>query len=525
MFGDGFPVTAVGDADQTIYEWRGASLENFAEFPDHFPGRGRSGGDAPAHPQPALGPADSRDRQRHRRPHRSPGRRIRSGRPVGRPAPARWGTAGSGPPTTRPQWIADYDPRSRGRRDAGWGEIAVIFRKNAQIPLVRSVLAAAGIPVQVVSLGGLLHVPEVTDLWAWLRILGDPADGSALLRVAARRPTSSSVSATSCPLARWVRDQDATGRTSPTTTRSPASRCSRRRLRSTNFEAAGVIEAIDRFRYLYEHLVEDAQGVTLVELCRRILTSLGVWIEVDALDDAAARSARLNLYRFLDLAESWSPLEGRPSLTAFLDYLATLLDESAPEELDLARVADADAVTLITVHRAKGLEWDVVFLPAVVGRHVPGPAAVVRRSILPPAVASLCSSSRRRRRSPSSIPTTTRLARQHCGPATRTRSGGPPTWRRPAPAIDCSSSGAFWYGQKKPKKPSALFDLMADLPDVGRATPRATIPVSARRTVTAEDRSRLPTRISPTGGSRHCGPPIADPGLAGRPDNEPGCVR
>ena len=38
VFGDGFPVTAVGDADQTIYEWRGASLENFAEFPDHFPG-------------------------------------------------------------------------------------------------------------------------------------------------------------------------------------------------------------------------------------------------------------------------------------------------------------------------------------------------------------------------------------------------------------------------------------------------------------------------------------------------------
>ena len=37
VFGDGFPVTAVGDADQTIYEWRGASLQNFADFPEHFP--------------------------------------------------------------------------------------------------------------------------------------------------------------------------------------------------------------------------------------------------------------------------------------------------------------------------------------------------------------------------------------------------------------------------------------------------------------------------------------------------------
>jgi DNA helicase-2/ATP-dependent DNA helicase PcrA len=81
-------------------------------------------------------------------------------------------------------------------------------------------------------------------------------------------------------------------------------------------------------------------------------------------------TARLNLYRLLDLAEEWSPLKGRPSLAAFLDYLEAMEEEPA-EELDSAHLSGEDAVALVTVHRAKGLEWDVVAIPAVTQKNFP----------------------------------------------------------------------------------------------------------------------------------------------------------
>src|SRR5690606_40561569 len=109
---------------------------------------------------------------------------------------------------------------------------------------------------------------------------------------------------------------------------------------------------------------------TLAELARAILEVTGAWKEVEAMSPAGRLSARLNLYRFLDLTEEWSPLEGRPSLAAFLAHLE-LMEENPADELDAARLSGEDAVAILTVHRAKGLEWDVVFVPAVTKKDFP----------------------------------------------------------------------------------------------------------------------------------------------------------
>jgi DNA helicase-2/ATP-dependent DNA helicase PcrA len=122
---------------------------------------------------------------------------------------------------------------------------------------------------------------------------------------------------------------------------------------------------LETFRLEYRFLLELAQGVSLVELCRRILDRTGAWQEIEALPGAARVSARLNIHRFLDLAEDWSPLEGGPSLEAFLDHLDILAEDSAASDLDTANISSEDAVIMLTVHRAKGLEWPVVFLPAL----------------------------------------------------------------------------------------------------------------------------------------------------------------
>lgn len=343
LFGDGFPVTAVGDPDQTIYEWRGASLENFSSFPVHF----STGG----HPAPTLELGVNRRSDRTIIAAANLVKdRIGALGSIDRLQPAtgaeegnlRLGWFHSAPDEAR--WIAGEVRRLHDEVGYPWREIALLFRKNSSIPLVRQALEALDIPIEVAALGGLLQVPEVADVHAWMRLLARPDDSAALARIL----TGSTYRLGLGDLAR---------------------------LR----EARPMLEVIDagpdldgelgarleEFRSRYRHLLSLAQGVTLVELARRILDATGAWAEVETLEGARRLSTRLNLYRFLDLAEEWSPLEGRPSLDAFLDYLELLQEDHASEELDTATLSGEDAVSLLTVHRSKGLEWSAVFLPAI----------------------------------------------------------------------------------------------------------------------------------------------------------------
>ena len=362
IFGDGFPVTAVGDADQTIYEWRGASLQNFEGFPIHF--------------VTATGEAATTlpltENRRSDRVILDLANRIRTEIhgddgfdplvPVEDAGDGAIEVAWLRTEADEANWIAN---RALQAKEAGtpWSQMAALFRKNRHIGPVHDALLDAGVPVQVVSLGGLLDVPEVAELHAWLRILHDPDDSSALARILVGSKYRLGIGDLA-PLARWV-----TANGGRTTRRDTAPRLALieavDRLDDVQDLPAEARRRIERFREAYNELLVTAQGVSLVELSRQILSSLEAWTEIDAMQDHAALSARLNLYRFLDLTESWSPLEGRPSLGAFLGYLELLRDEGTVDELDTAGISSEEAVSLLTVHRAKGLEWDVVILPAV----------------------------------------------------------------------------------------------------------------------------------------------------------------
>jgi len=361
IFGDGFPVTAVGDADQTIYEWRGASLQNFEGFPTHFAtADGRAAQTLPL-----------TENRRSDRVILDLANRIRAEIheeggfdpliPVDDTAAGAIEVAWLRTEAEEANWIANRVIEA-GEAGAPWSEIAALFRKNKHIGLVRDALLDAGVPVQVVSLGGLLDVPEVTELHAWLRILHDPDDSAALARILVGGKYRLGLGDLA-PLARWVKSNR------PGTDRDVAPRLALieaiDRLDDVDTVPGAARERLQRFRAIYNELLVAAQGVSLVELSRQILSALEAWTEIDAMEDHAALSARLNLYRFLDLTESWSPLEGRPSLGAFLGYLELLREEGTVDEFDTAGISSEEAVSLLTVHRAKGLEWDLVIVPAV----------------------------------------------------------------------------------------------------------------------------------------------------------------
>jgi DNA helicase II / ATP-dependent DNA helicase PcrA len=459
LFGDGFPVTAVGDPDQTIYEWRGASLENFSQFPSHF-----SIGGKPA-PTLTLGLNRRSDRRIVKAANLvkeqigAPGSvvRLEAGSDAG---PGSVELEWFHSATDEADWIASEVRRLHDDVGYQWRDIALLFRKNRSIPLVRQALEAVDVPVEVAALGGLLQVPEVSDIHAWMRMIARPDDTAALARIL----MGSSYRLGLGDLALLTTHSD----------RLPLEAIDE----GLPHLPADLRERLSAFRDRFRHLLSVAQGVTLVELVRRILEVTGAWAEVETMEVSRRLSTRLNLYRFLDLAEEWSPLEGQPSLEAFLDYLELLEEDGASEELDTATLSGEDAVSLLTVHRAKGLEWSVVFVPAVCRGTFPSHPY---GGLDDPDKYS------------KSIPVELRLDGEPGD--LRARHEGQ-EWRTAYVALTRARhrlilTGAYWYTIGRPKTPSPLFELIATLdgahvhlhaedagdpPDVLRSTLHAATP-------------------------------------------------
>jgi DNA helicase-2/ATP-dependent DNA helicase PcrA len=512
IFGDGFPVTAVGDADQTIYEWRGASLHNFAAFPQHFP-------------NPDGTPAATLTLAHNRRS----GRRIIDLANLVRSEiefcseleellpleDAAEGSVAVGWFRTaldEAEWIARDVLRLHDEDGRSWRDVGILFRRHSTMGLIRDALERLDVPVEVASLGGLLEVPEVADIYAWLRILGRPDDTPALLRVLL-----------GCRYRLGLGDLEPVAR-----------RLAAKRRGSVGGEGrapAAMVEVIDHlddlegltadaaarlaaFRNTFRALLEAAQSVSLADLCRHVLESTGAWQEVEALGDSARLSARLNIHRFLDLAESWSPLQGPASLQAFLEYLDLLRDEGTSEELDTARIGGEDAVALITVHRAKGLEWPAVYLPALAKDVFPSKA----RALEDPTSAAqfLPHYQRLDRDAGADLPEGDTEGRD----LIRLRHQDQ-EWRTAYVAVTRAKetlvvTGAFWTSGKKPKQRSKLIELaglVEGVREVAVTDHPGEPPLTLRPpTITAE----APDQSFPGGWRKALREAIADPTLPGR---------
>jgi len=362
VFGDGFPVTAVGDADQTIYEWRGASTTNFEDFPKHFP-------DSDGRPAATLPLTENRrsgslilDAAHEIRKVLYGDTTFRRLRPVPDAPTGMVQAEFFRSAVDEAEWIAAEIVRLKEEDQVDWADVAVIFRKNGDMALVRDALQAQGVPVEVGSLGGLLDLPDVADLHAWLRTIERPGDSIALARLLLGPRYRLGMSDIAV-LSRWMYPNRALLGDDPESGWPLVEAIDR--LEEISDLRPEARQRLERFRGHYRRFLELAQGSSLVDLCRRILDETGMWNEVEAREPAAALTARVNLYRFLDLAEEWSPLRGRPTLQAFLSYLDLIEDDASAAELDTANVGSEDAVVLLTVHRAKGLEWETVFVPTL----------------------------------------------------------------------------------------------------------------------------------------------------------------
>ena len=390
LFGAGHPVTAVGDPFQSIYGWRGASAGNIGRFATTFP---RADGMAAAvHPLATSFRNDELILQVANviaTPLRTAGAtvelRAAPGAGPGMIAAARTETV-----EDEARWLASRMAAAWDALPAGDRTAAVLVRRRSQIPLLADALHAAGLPVEIVGLGGLLTTPEVADVVATLRVLVQPDAGTALARLltGARWRIGPRDLVALGERARWLGRRAAPE--PPPVQGDLFGEGEQPVVPTPPREPIGLVEALDDLgppeRYSAEgHARMSALAEELRRLRRRVSAPLpelvadverviGVDLEVAARPDRA-RIGRAHLDRFLDEAADFAAegssrpehvtAAGGSNLSAFLAYLAAAEDEE--NGLDAGEVSvTSERVQVLTVHGAKGLEWDVVALPGLV---------------------------------------------------------------------------------------------------------------------------------------------------------------
>ncbi|NJP48082.1 DNA helicase PcrA [Actinacidiphila epipremni] len=333
----------VGDADQSIYAFRGATIRNILQFEEDYP-----------QARTILLEQNYRSTQN-----------ILSAanavieRNAGRRAKNLWTQSGDGPVIVgytadqehdEAQFVADEIDRLTDAGDARPGDVAVFYRTNAQSRVFEEVFIRVGLPYKVVGGVRFYERREVRDVLAYLRVLANPEDAVPLRRIlnVPKRGIGERAEAMIDALA--LREKVSFA-------------AALRRVDEAYGMAARSANAVKRFNTLMDELrtvVESGAGPAVV--LEAVLERTGYLAELQASTDPQDETRVENLQELAAVALEFEQEqgEGEPgSLAEFLERVALVADsDQIPDDDE----DNGGVITLMTLHTAKGLEFPVVFL-------------------------------------------------------------------------------------------------------------------------------------------------------------------
>jgi DNA helicase-2/ATP-dependent DNA helicase PcrA len=353
----------VGDADQSIYAFRGASIRNILAFEADYP---------------AARTILLEQNYRSTQTILTAANAVIS-RNAGRKAKNLWSDAGDGEPLVgyvaddehdEARFVSDEIDRLSGAGQARHGDVAVFYRTNAQSRVFEEVFIRVGLPYKVVGGVRFYERREVKDALAYLRILVNPADDLSLRRVLNVPKRGIGDRAEACVAALAQRDGltffEALRRAEQAPGIATRSVSSIRGFVGMVEELQSMVDAQERADVVLEQVLaasgylkeleesEDPQDETRVENLAELVAVAREFADEpveraeDGTDDAGAEG------------EQGTGAEASPAgqgLPEFLERVALVADTDQIPDRD-----DAGVVTLMTLHTAKGLEFPVVFL-------------------------------------------------------------------------------------------------------------------------------------------------------------------
>ncbi|MGN0945933.1 MAG: DNA helicase PcrA [Megasphaera sp.] len=329
-------ICVVGDADQSIYAWRGADIRNIIDFTRDYP-------DA----------ASIKLEQNYR----STKTILNAANAVidnneSRPKKTLWTENPTGNKIIHYQAQTEHDEADYiagviyNRHEIShepYGDMAILFRTNAQSRVLEEKLMRYAIPYTMVGGTKFYDRKEIKDVLAYLRLLYNPEDSLSLTRII-NVPKRNIGATTMEHVAAYAEEQgislfEALSSTDeiPVTKRARAS--------------------LENFAAMIFDLLNDIEGKDVLSLIETVIkqTGYGEMLDKEAEHDPQGESRKENVGEFLSVAKDYMDSNPEGNLQDFLENVALVSDVDDFESSD-------SKVTLMTLHAAKGLEFPVVFL-------------------------------------------------------------------------------------------------------------------------------------------------------------------
>lgn len=331
----------VGDADQSIYAFRGATIRNILEFERDYP-------DA----RTILLEQNYRSTQNILAAANAVISRNESRKPKNL-----WSDQGDGSKIVgyvadnehdEAMFVAQEVDRLSDEEGVKAGDVAVFYRTNAASRVFEEIFIRTGLPYKVVGGVRFYERKEVKDLLAYLRVLANPADVVSMRRIlnVPKRGIGDRAEAMLEALSSRERISfwDAL-----------------RRADEAYGMATRSLNAVREFVAMIEELIGKAEGMPPSALAEEVLVATGYRAELEASEDPQDESRLENLNELISVASEFEDANPEGTLVEFLEQVSLVADADQIPEAD----GGQGVVTLMTLHTAKGLEFPVVFLTAM----------------------------------------------------------------------------------------------------------------------------------------------------------------